>query len=161
MDEQQEKRALKTYLKLLRAADSVSARVHLHLAGARLSLSQFGVLEALLHLGPLHQNELGRKLLKSSGNITMVVDHLEQRGLVLRERDAEDRRRVTVQLTAAGRKLINLVFPRHLEMIHAAMQPLDGEELEALGGLCRKLGLAAGKPQFKLPRSNGVPVERM
>jgi MarR family transcriptional regulator, 2-MHQ and catechol-resistance regulon repressor len=142
MEQSEEKKALGVYVKLMRAADTISARANLHLAGAKLSPSQFGVLEALLHLGPLHQNELGRKLLKSSGNITMVVDHLEQRGLVQRERDSEDRRRVTVELTAAGHKLAASVFPRHAATVARAMAVLSGVELDALGKLCRKLGLA-------------------
>lgn len=137
-----DQRALSTYIKLLRAADSVAAKAHFHLSGANLSSSQFGVLEALLHLGPLYQNQLGRKLLKSSGNITMVVDHLEQRGLVARERDMDDRRRVTVQLTPAGRKLITMLYPRHAAGVASLMSSLTPEELDELGRLCRKLGLA-------------------
>ena len=137
-----DQKALSSYIKLLRAADSVAAKAHFHLSGANLSPSQFGVLEALLHVGPLYQNQLGRKLLKSSGNITMVVDHLEQRSLVQRERDMDDRRRVTVQLTPAGRKLITTLYPRHAAGIANLMSALNPEELEELGKLCRKLGLA-------------------
>jgi MarR family transcriptional regulator, 2-MHQ and catechol-resistance regulon repressor len=155
MDRQEDRKTLSAYIKLLRAADTISARVHLHLSGARLSSSQFGVLEALMHLGPLHQNELGRKLLKSSGNITMVVDHLEQRGLVERERDMEDRRRVTVALTPAGRKLIGLVFPRHIEAVKTAMAPLSAEEQDELAALWRKLGLGSSMHPPKAGKEDG------
>ncbi len=77
----QETRALSTYVKLMRAAESITARIHRHLASVGLTLSQFAVLEALYHLGPLYQREIGQKLLKSSGNITMVIDNLEKRRL--------------------------------------------------------------------------------
>src|SRR5437879_1514833 len=91
-----EVRALDALVKLMRAADSVSARLAETITGAGLSESQFGVLEALYHLGPLCQREIAVKLLRSSGNITLVIDNLEARGLVRRERQQEDRRYITV-----------------------------------------------------------------
>jgi MarR family 2-MHQ and catechol resistance regulon transcriptional repressor len=75
---QKETRALKTYVKLMRAAESVTARTHRHLASTGLTVSQFAVLEALYQLGPLSQREIGQKILRSSGNITMVIDNLEK-----------------------------------------------------------------------------------
>jgi MarR family 2-MHQ and catechol resistance regulon transcriptional repressor len=136
----EEVRALDTYIKLMRAAESVSARLGALLAEAGLTESQFGALEALYHLGPLHQRKLGEKLLRSSGNITMVVDNLERRQLVRRERGVEDRRFVTVHLTDAGRRLIARVFPRHAANIVREMADLKATEQEELGRLCRKLG---------------------
>jgi MarR family 2-MHQ and catechol resistance regulon transcriptional repressor len=110
-------------------------------AAHRLTLSQFGVLEILWHLGPLPQCRLGEKLLKSSGNITMVVDNLEKLGLVERRRDSEDRRVATVHLTAEGRGLIERILPEHVAVIVEEMGVLDGGEQEQLGQLCRKVGL--------------------
>ncbi len=136
-----EVRALNAYVKLMRAAESVSARTHRHLTDVMLTVSQFGVLEALLHLGPLSQADLAQKILKSSGNITMVVDNLEKRGLVKRERRPEDRRYYTIRLTTGGAKLIGKTFPRHTEEIVKAMSALKKTEQESLGKLCRKLGL--------------------
>ena len=82
-----ENRALDAYIKLVRASESVVGRLGQNLrAEDDLPLSQFGVLEALMHLGPMCQRELGVKILKSSGNVTMVVDNLEKRGLVARRR---------------------------------------------------------------------------
>ena len=92
-------RALGTYVKLMRAAESITARVHKHLSSAGLTVSQFGVLEAMFNLGPLSQRDLGRKILRSSGNITMVIDNLEKRHLVRRERSTSDRRIFIVHLT--------------------------------------------------------------
>jgi MarR family transcriptional regulator, 2-MHQ and catechol-resistance regulon repressor len=135
-----EVRALNAFIKLVRAAESVGARLSGSLTEAGLTDSQFGALEALYHLGPLHQRELGAKLLRSSGNVTMVVDNLEKSGLVRRERGARDRRFVTVHLTDAGRRLIARLFPRHAARIAAEMSALAPAEQDELGRLCRKLG---------------------
>src|SRR5512139_2869528 len=104
-------KALSAYVKLMRAAESLTARIHRNLADVDLSISQFGTLEALYHLGPMTQIEIGKKILKSSGNMTMVIDNLEKRALVRRERGKEDRRYFTVHLTGAGKKLISDFFP--------------------------------------------------
>lgn len=140
-----EVRALDAYIKLMRAAESVSARLAPHLTRAGLTVSQFGALEALYHLGPLCQRDLGRKILKSGGNITMVVDNLEKRGLVERERAEDDRRYITIHLTKAGRKLIGELFPRHAVAIQAEMGVLSAAELEKLGRLCKRVGLKEKK----------------
>lgn len=136
----EEVRALDAYIKLVRAGESVTARLAPLLDEANLTVSQFGVLESLYHLGPMCQRDLGRKLLKSGGNITLVVDNLEKRGLVYRARGKEDRRYVAVHLTEVGRRLIAEIFPRHAANIVREMSVLSPAEQEELGRLCRKLG---------------------
>ncbi len=132
--------ALGTYVKLVRAAESLTARLAARLAEAELTTSQFAVLEALYHLGPLCQVELARKILKSSGNLTTVVDNLERHGLVVRHRDAVDRRRVTVELTALGDERVREVFPRHVESVVDELGVLSPEEQLELGRLARRVG---------------------
>lgn len=139
---EEEKRALESYIKLSRALASVDARINAHLGGHGLSTSQFGVLEALYHLGPLHQHQLARKILKSSGNLTLVLDNLEKRGLITRTRDPQDRRCVRVVLSEAGRALIEMIMPAHVAGVVAAFAPLSAEEQRQLAELCKKLGLA-------------------
>lgn len=131
------------YVKLLRATRSVVARVEPRLAAAGLTLTQLGVLEAVLHLGPLSQRELGRKLLTSPGNLSDVVNKLARRGLVRRGRDPRDRRLARVELTDAGRALILRLFPAHAADIAAAMAGLGGNDLAMLGELLRRLGTTA------------------
>ncbi len=135
-----EVRALNTYVKLNRANESISTRIHHHLDIANLTVSQFGVLEALFHLGPLSQRDLAQKLLKSGGNITMVIDNLEKRQLVKRDRQTDDRRFITVCLTEKGRQLITEVFPRHVAAVMEEMSILTDSEQEELSRLCRRLG---------------------
>jgi MarR family transcriptional regulator, 2-MHQ and catechol-resistance regulon repressor len=137
-------RYLNSYTKLMRAAESVTGRVHRALPATGLTLSQFGVLEALYHKGPLCQKEIATKILKSTGNITLVVDNLEKRGLVRRERDNDDRRYLTIHLTESGLKLIVTVYAEVEASIVAEMGILTEDELETLGCLCKKLGTRGG-----------------
>ena len=137
---QEEVRALDTYIKLMRAAELVTTRIHRHLTAVNLTISQFGVLEALFHLGSLSQRDLAEKLLKSGGNMTMVIDNLEKRQLVKRERSVEDRRFVSVCLTEEGRQLISKIFPQHVAAVVEEISILTESEQEELGCLCRQLG---------------------
>ena len=148
-----EVRAMNTYIKLMRASESVSSRLGRRVTSYGLTMSQFGALEALYHLGPLHQHELGEKILRSSGNITLVVDNLERQKLAERRRDTEDRRFVTVHLTPKGRKLIGDIFPSHVSAIEGEMGALTAQEQEDLGRLCRKLGLRQGTREAARPTS--------
>jgi MarR family 2-MHQ and catechol resistance regulon transcriptional repressor len=135
-----EVRALDLFIKLMRAADSVATRVHRAVADANLTVTQFGVLEAVFHLGPMCQKALGTKLLKSGGNITLVVGNLEKRGWVRRKRNPENRKFVTVSLTDAGRRLIERVFPRHVAEVVREVAVLTADEQAALAALLRTLG---------------------
>jgi MarR family 2-MHQ and catechol resistance regulon transcriptional repressor len=138
--------AVRTYVKLMRASRSVLGRVEPRLAGEGLTHTQLGVLEVILHLGPMTHRDLGRKVLTSAGNMTDVVDKLEGRALVRRVRAATDRRQVRVELTDEGHALISGLFPRHAEDIARAMGGLEREELRQLADLLRKLGIAAAQP---------------
>lgn len=133
--------AVAAYVKLLRASRAVLERVSPLLAEHRLTPTQFGVLEALLHGGPQSHGDLGRKVLSSAGNMTDVVDKLEARKLVCRCRDAADRRTVRVALTESGRVMTEALSPRHAADIAQAMWGLSRDELCQLEGLLQKLDL--------------------
>ena len=137
---QEEILALDTFIKLTRSLNTMLNRVAAYNTLGDLTVSQFGVLETLLHLGPLSQTEICGKQLKSGGNTTMVVDNLEKRGLVRRETSAEDRRITIVHLTPAGEALIRDIFPRHAAAITAEMSMLSAQEQRQFGALCKKLG---------------------
>lgn len=137
-----EKRALDTYIKMRRALNTVSLGEIEVMRGAGLTESQFGVLEALHHLGPLCQRELAAKVLKSAGNMTTVVDNLEKRGLVERRREGEDRRVVTVHLTKGGARIIREVYPMVAEALVRAFAVLSSKDQNQLAALCRRLGTA-------------------
>jgi MarR family 2-MHQ and catechol resistance regulon transcriptional repressor len=132
--------ALNAFIKLQRASESVSSRVHAVLPDG-LTVTQFGVLEALHHIGPLCQSELAEKLLKSGGNLTLVVDNLEKAGYVGRERDPADRRFVVVKLTDKGQAFIAALFPKVVANVVREMTSLSSTELSDFGRLCKKIGL--------------------
>ncbi len=132
--------ALNAFIKLTRAADSLEARLAQRGTLCDLTPSQFGVLESLYHLGPMCQGAVSAKILRSTGNMTLVLDNLEKRGLVRRERDADDRRKVNIVLTEAGREIISRVLPHQVAAIVEEMGVLTPEEQAALGRICRKLG---------------------
>ena len=131
---------LNAFIKLQRASESVSTRVHSVLPEG-LTITQFGVLESLHHIGPLCQGELAEKLLRSGGNLTLVVDNLEKAGYVLRERDPADRRFVVVKLTEKGNRFISEIFPLVVANVTREMKVLSSTELLDLGRLCKKIGL--------------------
>src|SRR5271157_3954300 len=136
----QEIQALDTFIKLTRAVDSLYSRLARRGTLGDLTLSQFGVLETLYHLGSMSQSVICSKLLKSGGNMTLVVDNLEKHGLVQRNQDIEDRRITTVSLTSAGRDLIKEVLPVHVAAIVEEMNTISIEEQKTLGEICKKLG---------------------
>jgi MarR family 2-MHQ and catechol resistance regulon transcriptional repressor len=93
--------------------------------------------------------EISRKVLKTSGNLTMVVNNLEKRGMVRRIVNPHDRRFVTVMLTDTGRDMISRVLPRHADEAVTLFSALDAEELNELGRLLKKLGIAAQNENTK------------
>ena len=134
--------ALNTYVKLMRAAETVTVFTHRHLAQEKLTTSQFGVLETLYHLGSMCQRDVAKKNLKSTANITTVVDNLEKRGLVERQRSSEDRRYIALHLTDDGREIIERIFPDHVQGLVKSFAALTTEEQQQLAHLCKKLGTA-------------------
>ena len=135
-----ETRALSALINLVRAGESVMGRLNGQFSGLAITQSQFSTLAALYHLGPLSQRELGEKIYKTSGNVTMVVDNLERAGMVRRRRSETDRRRVAVSLTGKGRKTIRELLPRRVAAIRDEMAGLTAAEQDELRRLCKKLG---------------------
>lgn len=110
------------------------------MADYELTTAQFGVLEALYHLGPLTLGDLADKLLVTGGNVTYVMDRLQREGLVSRRRCSTDRRVVWAELTEDGTQLIEHVFPSHAQFIDELMSELDMDERQTLRHLLKKLG---------------------
>ena len=136
----EEELALDSYIKLTRANDTITARLSVSGSMQDLTISQFGVLEALYHLGPQAQSILGEKILKSNSNMTTVIDNLEKRDLVKRERAVDDRRKIIVHLTESGMHLIKEIFPNHVREIEKQFSVLSVEEKQQLCELLRQLG---------------------
>lgn len=138
-----ERDALKLWVVLSRAHAAIAAHAAADVARHGLTLAEFGVLEALHHKGPMLLGEVQRSLLVSSGGVTYLVDRLEQRGLVRRDRCAEDRRARYAVLTDAGTAFVREAFPRHAAAVRTAMAGLTHEEQLEARALLRRLGTAA------------------
>jgi len=127
--------------KALRAVQSYAEKSVLKLG---ICGSDFAVLEALLHKGPLPVNEIGRKVLLTSGSITVAVDRLETKRLVERRAHGTDRRARIVHLTKEGRKLITRAYSEHAaDMERLASASLTRVERRTLIRLLKKIGYEA------------------
>jgi len=131
------------WLVLWKAYGALREHAQRDIAAAGLGLSDFAILEALLHKGPLPVNAIGAKVGLTSGSITTAVDRLERRGLVERRATSEDRRARVVHLTEEGRGLIGPVFRRHAAAMDRAVLGLSEAERERAVMLLKKLGTAA------------------
>lgn len=138
-----EAQALRTWVVLSRAYAAVSARAQADIARHGLTQTEFGILEALFHKGPLLLSELKGKILVTAGGITYLVDRLEDRGLVERRPCERDRRAYYAALTPDGEQLIAGIFPEHARAIEDAFAGLAPEELLETARLLRKLGKSA------------------
>jgi len=132
------------FLVLWKAASAVESYAEQSISQLEMCGSDFAVLEALLHKGPLAVNEIGRKVLLTSGSITVAIDRLEDRGLVERRAHGTDRRARIVHLTKEGRKLITRVYSEHAaDMERLTAASLTKSERKTLIGLLKKIGYEA------------------
>ncbi len=138
-----QERALKLLVVLSRAHAAVRVHTERDIGQHGLSSTEFAVLEALYHKGPLLQGEVQRKILLSSGGITYTVDRLVEKGLVERRDCPNDRRARYAALTPAGAELMERIFPIHAAAVEQAMAGVSAAEQEQLVTLLRTLGLAA------------------
>lgn len=136
-----EKTALDAFIKLNRSTQSVATRCKKGIEDAGLTDTQFGILELLYHTGSQCQKSIGKRLLKSGGNITMVIDNLEKAELVKRTRSKTDRRFYDIHLTRKGETLIKKVFQIVLKDIVKIFCVLTPSEQKELARLTKKLGL--------------------
>jgi MarR family transcriptional regulator, 2-MHQ and catechol-resistance regulon repressor len=131
------------WLVLMKAHRALEGRAIASIESAKVGLSDFGVMELLLHKGPQPVNEIGRRISLTSGAITTAVDRLESRGLVTREAHPSDRRARIVRLTALGEKEARKVFASHKAAMDLAASTLSKSERTTLIQLLKKLGTSA------------------
>jgi MarR family 2-MHQ and catechol resistance regulon transcriptional repressor len=137
------------FLVLWKAARAVEAYAEKSITNLEMCGSDFAVLEALLHKGPLPVNEIGKKVLLTSGSITVAVDRLEKRELVERRAHGTDRRARIVHLTREGKRLITRIYGEHAgDMERLAAKSLTRAERKTLISLLKKIGYqAAGQSE--------------
>jgi MarR family 2-MHQ and catechol resistance regulon transcriptional repressor len=134
-------RALKLWVVMNRASATVAKALRSQVEARGLGLTEFGVLEVLLHKGALPISAIGGNILLTSGSMTYVIDKLEKRGWIARRACGEDRRVTYIDLTAEGRSVIEPVFKEHAELLRDLFVGIDPEEQETATQLLRRLGL--------------------
>ncbi len=134
--------SLKTWVKLARSFNTINKVVNEEINTYGVTPSQFGVLEALYHLGDMPIGKLGEKILVTGGNMTVILDNLEKQGYIERIKSPTDRRSLFIKLTEKGKTLIDQVFPGHKLFVAEIISVLTEEEQIVLGSLLKKLGLS-------------------
>ncbi len=143
--------SLDLFVVLSRAYNWVNAHAIRDMRCHGLNPTEFGILEVLYHKDSLPLQQIGEKVLISSGNITYAVDKLEQKQLLVRRPSVHDRRVIFAELTPQGRELMAAIFPQHAEAIRWAVSGLSPEEQVQAIQLLKKLGLAAQESFYRKP----------
>ncbi len=135
--------SLELFTVLSRAHNWVHAHATRDIRRYGLNPTEFGILELLYHKGPLPLQQIGEKILISSGNITYCINKLAGKQLLTRKPASTDRRVAFAELTPRGRRLLDEIFPQHEQALRRAMAGLNAEEQAQAICLLKKLGLAA------------------
>ena len=144
------------WLVLWKAYESVHAYAMEQIRSLDMCMSDFAILEILLHKGPLPINEIGKRLSLTSGSMTTAIDRLEKRGLVRRESIQADRRARHVTLTPPGRKLIKRAFAEHALSLDRVGAPLTDRERATLIALLKKFGRSAADQLISSQRARRI-----
>ena len=135
--------APRLWLVMARAYGSMVNYIEGSIVEQGLGLSDFMVLEVLLHKGPLTISAIGEKVLLASASMTSAIDRLEKRGLVRRKTCDSDRRIRFVELTDCGKAFIEEIYARHVKDLEAVAGVLRDEERRVIYEGLKKIGLAA------------------
>lgn len=134
---------LKAFTVMLRAAQALQEATKKEMMKYGLNQTEFAVLELLYHKGEQPIQVIGKKILIASSSITYVIDKLEQKGFVQRRACATDRRVTYAEITDAGIKMIDQLFPQHIENIENIFDVLTNEEISQLVESVKKVGYSA------------------
>lgn len=135
--------ALKLFIVLSRAHREITDRVVEDIRSYDLNPTEFAVLELLYHKGEQPIQQIGKKVLLSSGSITYVVDKLEAKQLLIRQPCPIDRRVTYAVITESGKQLMAEIFPDHKRAIAEIFGGLTADEKTTMISLLKKLGFHA------------------
>ena len=136
--------AASLWLVMAKAYRSMQVYVESTMAEMGIGMSDFMILEALLHKGPMSMSQIGDKVLLANPSMTAAVDRLARQGLVTRQCPSDGDRRVrTVELTPCGRKAIQKIFTKHVDDLEAIMKGVCPEQRAALRAALKSIGLTA------------------
>lgn len=138
---QKEINVLNSYIKLVRAYETLKSNLYLIFEKEGLTESQFYALDVLYHLGQMSQKDLGRKISRSEGNITMVVNNLLRQKLIKKKQNEDDKRIYLITLTSEGKNLYEKVFPKFLRNILIEFEGIKEKEHKWFQKICKQIGL--------------------
>jgi MarR family 2-MHQ and catechol resistance regulon transcriptional repressor len=141
-DHNDEDLALKLLIVFSRAFHLVEEKIKEDIRNHHLNPTEFAVLELLFHKGDQPIQQIGKKILLSSGSITYVVDKLEEKNLVCRKKCPKDRRVIYAVITDRGKQLMKEIFPKHRKAVQQIFAVLNPEEKKTLISLLKKLGFS-------------------
>lgn len=154
--------AAKLWFVFARASASIGTYIERSFGKQGFCLTDFMILEALLHKGPLTISAIGEKVALASASMTSAIDRLEERRLVHRSLSAEDRRVRLVSLTCEGQKFISKLFEKHSSDLEAISTEFSQEERRVLYAAFKKIGFAAKSATPPLPSHvSGHPAKAL
>lgn len=139
--------SLKLLVVFSRSWHFIEENIKKNITSYGLNSTEFGVLELLYHKGEQPIQQIGKKILLTSGSITYVVDKLEKKQLIVRKSCHKDRRVTYVHLTKKGEELIEKIFPTHSDYVNQLFSTLSDDEKETMIALCKKISLQKGMIQ--------------
>jgi len=138
-------RAMRTWIEIVRAFTVVRGKESAFIESKGLTIQQFGVLEALYHMGDLTVGELTKLVLSTPGNMTVVIKNLKEKGLIKTIHPETDRRVTVASITGEGSGIIADIFPEHAKNMEGYFESLTEDEQETLSAILRKLRKANKK----------------
>lgn len=135
--------SLKAFVGIKRTNDALEKIVKKDAQQYGLNISEFAVMELLYHKGEQPINRIQERILIANSSTTYILDKLQDKGFIVRQKDENDKRSMKAALTEEGRKLIDKIFPAHSELLTSLFSGLSDEELSALREMLKKVSAQA------------------
>jgi MarR family transcriptional regulator, 2-MHQ and catechol-resistance regulon repressor len=127
------------FLLLMQTSKAIQERIREEMSKNKLSITEFSVLEVLFYQGKQTIQQIGNRILISSGSMTYVIDKLEQKGIIKRNDCREDRRVIHITLTAEGMEIMENIMPKYQEMVDSFFEDLTDDESQLLVNSLKKV----------------------
>lgn len=127
------------FLLLMQTSKAIQERIRDEMSKNKLSITEFSVLEVLFYQGKQTIQQIGNRILITSGSMTYVIDKLEQRGVIKRNDCREDRRVIHITLTTKGMEMMENIMPKYQEMVDSFFGNLTDDESQLLVDSLKKV----------------------
>ncbi|MFP7298754.1 MarR family winged helix-turn-helix transcriptional regulator [Neobacillus niacini] len=125
------------FLLLMQTSKAIQERIRDEMSKNKLSITEFSVLEVLYYQGKQTIQQIGNRILISSGSMTYVIDKLEQKGILKRNDCREDRRVIHITLTTEGMEMMENIMPKYQDMVDSFFEDLTGDEAELMASFLK------------------------